>query len=71
MTSVTMPENKHETLRDFKSDYADWQAEEWVSPSLTDTDEASTDRPDEDISSGQIKSFSTVDGMLDSLKKPW
>ena len=27
--------------------------------------------PDKDISSGQIKSSPTVDGMLDSLKKPW
>ena len=71
MTSVTMSENKHETSRDFKSDYADWQAEEWVSSSLSDTGEASADSPDEDISSGQIKSFKTVDGMLDSLKLDW
>jgi len=29
------------------------------------------DGPDEDISSGQTKSFKTVDGMLDSLKQTW
>ncbi len=29
------------------------------------------DTPDEDIVSGQIKSFSDIEEMLDSLKQPW
>ena len=49
---------------DCRDDWADWQP-------VDDLASIPPESADDDIVAGRTKGFSSVDGMLDSLKKPW
>jgi hypothetical protein len=65
MEFATLPNKGVSTVTvDSRDDWAEWQ-------SVDDLDSIPPESPDDDIINGRIKSFSSVDDMLDSLKKSW